>query len=489
MATAPVRNWFQNRSLRFRQTYGFVRRQILPDAEITDNNYRRLLTWLEETQWWPEYRLRELQLFRLRALLNHAYRHVPYYHNLFNKHHIRPADIHSLEDLQMIPVTTRADVHQNVEAFIPANVDRKKLHTVHTGGTTGVPLTIYYDALTHAQEEAFRIRQWRWAGYRQGDRVLVLRDDFYGRRGPQGALIKWDYETTHNALILSTFHLNQAVMPEYIRMIREFQPQYIDAFSSALGILAIHMKEQGVEDIRVRAVFLESETIYPWQRKLIQEQFGCYVYGAYGNSERAMDAVECEQHDGYHHCMEYGIIEILDERGYPVTKEGAAGVVTGTGLNTFCMPMIRYRTDDIAYYTSRRCSCGRDTPLIAHIEGRTQDVIVTRNDELVPVGVLHIRALAYQKLRQFQFHQDTKGELTIRVIPGPMFGEEDAKVILEELNEQFHGQMTTKLIYVEDIPRTARGKYRFMDQELRLSFQDENWHSVVQSWKEKATKE
>jgi phenylacetate-CoA ligase len=475
MAMRGYRDWVKEQPLWFRRGLGVGRRKFSRDPVWDDPEFRQHYAWLQETETWPRERLEQLQARRLRQLIAHAYENVPYYRNLFHLNGIKPEDIRQRNDLQKIPFTTRKEVQQNLEDCVAKNFDQVQLTAVSTGGTTGIPLTIYHDHSTYAHESAFRLRQWSWAGYRRGDRLLILRDDFAGRRDRSGRILSWDYHTTENALVLSAFHLNEANMPEYLTLIRKFRPQFISTFPSAIGMLAMHMRRHSVDDIRVKAIFCESETIYPWQRELIETQFGCKIYSGYGNSERAIDAVEAECHQGYHVCMEYGILEIVDDEGNPIEEAGRRGIVVGTGLDTFCMPMIRYKTEDVASFSHQKCTCGRDWPLIAEIEGRLHEVVVTQSNELIPVGILQIRSPAYQNVAQFQFVQRQIGELIIKIVPTEKYSSKDSDLISDELQDQFGGAMQLQVVKVQTIPRTSRGKFRFLEQNLPIEFAGFRW--------------
>ena len=470
MAASRLRSKFKDQPLAIRRLYGYGRRVLWPCPTWRDPEFKRCYKSLLQTQWWSREQLLELQLKRLHNLLSYAYTNVPYYQLLFGEHRITPKDIATIDDLQKLPILTRKDIQQNHDHFMPRTEYAKKLLQVTTGGTTGIPLNLLYDATVDAHEEAFRLRQWTWAGYRFGDRLLLMHDDFIGRGNHRGKDVKWDYETTRNALVLSTFHLNERNMPDFIALIRDFNPQYIDSFPSALGLVASYMRRHSMTGIRPKAIFCESETLFDWQRELIESQFGCKIFAGYGDSERAVDAVECEYHQGYHICMEYGILEIVDAEGRPVTEEGQAGRAVGTGLDTYSMPMIRYDTGDIVKYTQKICRCGRDSPLIAKVEGRLQEFVVTADDELIAVGILQIRSSGYNKVEQFQFFQEKKGELALKIVPGPVYSANDALLILDELSSQFHGKMKVELEVVDHIPRTSRGKYRFLEQRLGVRF-------------------
>jgi len=427
---------------------------------------------LAETEWWSAAELYALQCERLQALVAHAYAHVPYYCRLFRDHGLAPSDIMTPADLAQLPLLTRQQAQANLAALQPRNLDPALLQTRTTGGTTGTPLSITYDAQADAVELAFRMRQWRWAGYRPGAPLLILRDDFAGRTNRHGTTVKWDYNSARNALVLSAFHLNAAILPDYWALLREFQPRFIEAYPSALSVLARFMQQQGVTAVHPQAIFCESETIVPWQRSLLETTFGCPLFAGYGNSERAVDAVECEAHSGYHICQEYGVLEIVDAHGEAVTEEGAIGLVVGTGFYTNAMPLIRYQTGDLARVTHHPCSCGRAHPLIGDIVGRLQEMVVTEDGELVAIGVLQIRAPAYRHVQQFQFVQEQPGRLELRLVPAKGYSEHAARQIRDELTTQFGGRMQVTLTTVPAIDRTSRGKQQFLLQRLPIGLAD-----------------
>lgn len=469
MVLAGLHARLKDQPLSVRRLYGFGRRMLSPGPVWRDSEFKLCYKSLMETQYWPRERLIALQLVRLRELLDHAYAHVPYYRRLFDRQGIAPNDVATLDDLRKLPITTRQDVQQSNHDFVPRNIDPEKLRSHTTGGTTGTPLVIYQDETADPHDDAYRFRQWSWAGYRFGDRLLIMRDDFVGREDRWGNTVKWDYITATNALVLSTFHLNEESMPEFVALIKDFRPHYIEALPSAIGMVAMHMQRHGSTGIRPRAIFCESETISSWQRELIESQFACKVFSAYGHSERAVDAVECEYHQGYHVSMEFGIVEIVDGSGQPVTEEGQSGIAVCTGLDTFAMPMIRYDTGDVVRYTCRPCGCGRELSLITDIEGRLQEFIVTADDELIPVASLHIRTPSYNNVEQFQFMQERKGELVLKIVPTASYCQEDTLRILDELRTQFHHKIKIEPEFVDSIPRTRRGKHRFLDQRLPVN--------------------
>lgn len=456
--------------------YGWARRRILAN-EIWDNSAFKIHSHLlRETQWWTTEQLQELQLHRLRSLIHHAYENVPYYRSILENSGVHPRDVSTLEDLQRLPLLTRDDVRRNINNMVAQNVDPADLISVTTGGSTGKPVALYVDpATSDPLDSAFTIRQWEWAGYQPGDRIATLRGNLINpiQKRRNGKRDWWEYDTSSNELVLSTFEMSEDNLPAYVKTILRFSPKYIRAYPSSLEVLCRFLLRSRMGPLRVRAVLLESETVYPWQRRLFESALGCEVFAGYGMTERAADAVECERHTGYHVSMEYGILELVDERGQPLTEPGAMGRVVGTGFDTYCMPFIRYVTDDLATMASSRCSCQRGLILIQQFEGRIREFIVSKHGKLVSLSALNLHTHVNAKIREFQFLQKREGELIVKVSRAPQFTETEIRSeLLEELHKRlYEDEFKIAVQFVETVTRTTRGKVSLLEQRLPFDFE------------------
>jgi len=459
-----------------RRGYGWVRRRLIPHS-IWDNEYfRRYYEWLLETQWWSRDQLEQYQAEQLQALVCHAYENVPYYRRVFDERRLKPEDISALDDLQKLPLLTKEDVRRNFEDLIARNIDRERLRYYTTGGSTGVPLGIYHDKYTaDLQEQAFILRQWSWAGYQFGDRVVTLRDANITRLDRDGKKAWWDYNTGSNELVLSSTGMSEENMYKYVELIREFKPKFIFAFPSSLEILTRFMRRHGVSDIKASAVFLSSETLYPKQRELIESQFGCKIFDHYGQTEFVADAMECERHEGYHVNMEYGILELVNEDGEPITDADTVGKVVGTGFRNYCMPLIRYVMNDLATYASGECSCKRGARLIKEFKGRLQEFLVSKSGTLVPfLAIYDSHEPVWMKIRELKIVQEEEGKLAVRIAKAPSFSElEIEKQLLEQFYERLgEEEFDIEVTFVDRIYRTSRGKLLFLEQKLPITLKD-----------------
>ena len=132
------------------------------------------------------------------------------------------------------------------------------------------------------------------------------------------------------------------------------------------------------------------------------------------------------------------------------------------------MPLIRYKTEDLAVVTNRKCSCGSGLPLIAEIHGRLQDLILTKNSTLVSLTALifaqHFEA--FNKIINLQLEQQRKGELIVRVVKDRTYGLKEEKEIQTKLLMAVSGGLELCFEYVNAIPQTKSGKHKFLIQKI-----------------------
>jgi len=121
-------------------------------------------------------------------------------------------------------------------------------------------------------------------------------------------------------------------------------------------------------------------------------------------------------------------------------------------------------------YTNNECSCGRKLPLVKRIEGRLQELIVAENGNLISMAAINMHSDVFDNVEQFRFYQDTPGEVTFRLIKKNSYTEYDTAHILQELQRKMKNQVDIKIDFVEEIPRTGRGKYTFLVQKLPIEF-------------------
>ncbi|MDP2719457.1 MAG: phenylacetate--CoA ligase family protein [Dehalococcoidia bacterium] len=425
---------------------------------------------LKKSQWWSREQLEEYQVRQLGRILNHAYENVPYYRKIFDERGLKPDNIQDFSDLQKLPFLTKEIVKDNLNELKAGNYHADKFEYVTTGGSTGIPLGFYYEkGVSRAIEWAFIKSLWERVGYNFRDKCAIIKG-YVVSSASTGKL--WDYSFFGRWLMLSSYHMTEDNLPHYIRKIREFKPGFIQAFPSAVTILARYMKSKGVEPFpSVKAILCGSENFYPSQRELLEDTFHCRVYSWYGHAERVVLAGECEQSADYHAFPEYGITELVREDGSPISNDNEPGAIVGTGLTNYAMPLIRYKTDDLAVRSSIVCPCHRGYPMLKNVQGRwLQEFIITGTNRPISITAVNMHSNVFDNVEQFQFYQEKKGEVVFNIVRKDSYTERDTEYIRSELLKKLGDDVRLEISFVNHIPRTGRGKYRFLVQKLPVEF-------------------
>lgn len=449
--------WFKNTVGR---TYSMLPRRIRYGSLLATAS-----AFLEQSQWWSAEQLEAYQWEQLRALLQHAYTNVAYYRRSWEQAGVSPADIASAADMHKLPLLTKGQVRAHKQDLVATNY-RNRLLAFNTGGSTGQPLEFYWErGRTRSLERAFMWRQWEWAGFEYGQRTAVLR----GQLVREGLA---HYDPIDQHLFLSSFTLSEETAPAYIQALRRFRPVSIQAYPSAITVLANYMKRHNEPPLDgLRVILAGSENLYPSQRALLEEVFRCRVYSWYGHGEASCLAGGCDKTDLYHVYPEYGFTELLDEQGQPLPWEpGVRGEIVVTGFNNWAMPFIRYRTGDIAVVGPHTCPCGRHYPLWQRIEGRLQEYIVGGDGRLVPLTafIFGQHYHAFDKTERIQLVQNHPGQVTIRLVVAPDWQPTDERELLHDMRAALGHGWTIDIAYTDSIELTTAGKHRFVVQNIPL---------------------
>jgi len=233
----------------------------------------------------------------------------------------------------------------------------------------------------------------------------------------------------------------------------------IEAYPSAAYDLARYLARRDCY-LSIPYTFTGSEPLYDYQRQLIEERFRSRVMDHYGMGERVVFATECE-FGTLHVNTDHSYMEIVDEDGNPTNEYG---YVVGTTFHNLHMPMVRYRLSDQTKWKKGNCRCGRVYPMIERVKGRVEEIILgTSGNDIGPLlfRILH----GITGFERIQIAQVERYRLEIRVVPSQGFSEKEKERLVHNLHEYVDPGMTAKVTIVDDIPRTSRGKYRWVVNE------------------------
>lgn len=423
---------------------------------------RAQLARLLETQWHTKEQLAEAQLADLDRAVRHAYETVPHYRDRGVR---LPARL-SLDALRELPLVTKEQLQQPRERLVSSAYADKRLPAIHTGGTTGKPLSIYCDRDTLQRNYAFFGRLRSWGGVSPNARTAV----FAGRTTIPPSQRRppfWRVNPAAHSLLFSSYHISPATLPHYAKALERFDPELIDSYPSSIEPVARYLLEAGITTIRPRAIVTSSETLDPTARAVIEKAFGCRLFDYYGAAEMAAFVTQCE-HGRYHPNPEFGVLEILREDGSPA-RPGENGSLVATGFINRVMPLIRYATGDEAVPGEPGCPCGRNFPVIERLVGRMDDVIITPEGRRI--GRLDPIFKSVATLFETRIVQDASDHVRVEVVLTGPFAPRERADLERELAARIGPSMRIDIVEVPSIPRSASGKLRTVVNEMRTSLQ------------------
>jgi phenylacetate-coenzyme A ligase PaaK-like adenylate-forming protein len=401
---------------------------------------------------------RNLNRQRLRQLLIYSRDKVPYYGNLFAERGFRPENCDLQNSIRQIPILTKDIIRTKREMLIADGMKQSDMFENSTGGSTGIPQKFWQDEryVTTAVALDVYVRRWwgispfaRTASIWGADRVfheLSFRDRFYNWR--------------HRRRSMNAFRMTEPELSGFCRMLRQWKPPYLIGYASALDTLARFADMNGFGDLRFKAIRSAAEMLWPEQRSRIENVFQSPVYNFYGSREVNNIAAECPEHHSLHLISTWRFLEIVDGSGQ-VVPAGQVGYVCVTDLSNRAMPFIRYRNEDMASLSPHPCPCGRPSPVIKHLVGRSSDVIHAANGELIHGEFFTHLFYGRDDVRQFQVHQTSLNQLIVRYVADAPSAHEFIKRTAESIRKRMGGETVVCVELCDAIPLPSSGKHRF----------------------------
>lgn len=406
---------------------------------------------------------------RLRRLVDYAYRHVAYYRDLFDRHGLKPHHIKTIQDLAVVPITTRSDLQAlAVEEIVARQVKPKCLITRSSSGSSGRPFIVRRTWLEERVHGGFAWRALHGLGLRAGDKnCMILR---LQNSQPQ------DHQMIQR--ILAAFGIgrqgviNALQSPEdIIQALKKYRPAIVSGYSNVLARIARTVNRKELQAFQLRFVNTGGEVLTPLMRHQIEEGFGVPVYDTYGSIEFHLLAWECKTTGEYHACEDGMIMEVL-RNGVPAA-EGERGEVVGTDLHSFAMPLIRYRLGDLVTRGSQTCRCGQPFSTIRSIQGRMNDYFVLPGNKVVHPYELGILAVPW--IREFQVTQESLDTIVMKVIPFHIPSTQETAALVQSVIDVIGQGIQFTVVLVTEIPMDVSGKFRVYRSRIHSAYDGLVW--------------
>lgn len=398
----------------------------------------------------------------VRETVAHAARHVPFYREAMRRIDLAPEDISCAADLAKLPLIDRDQVQSDPDRFVSDAAPRETLRAVPTSGTYGQPMRVLYDGQAIVamalHEERVRAVLRKLAGTRLRHRELRFAT-------PHHVPYRLGREYLRRVLLPPSLRVSMHTSAtidspeEMLKAIEATRPDVIAGYGSSIAALFAHALATDADLGTVKVARYSGDQLSGPIKKLIRDRFGISVVATYTAVEAAAIAFECESHRGLHQNEDLFPVRVIGAGGEEV-KAGESGEVVVSNLVNRGTVLLNYRLSDRVRRLPDRCPCGRNLPLLSHLEARSDDWLPTPDG-----GRLHperVRVLCEeQPLLRYQIVQTGATKFEILAVPAEGF--ERAPVqrrLLEGFRDWFGAEASVELRPVDSLPRTPSGKTR-----------------------------
>lgn len=331
----------------------------------------------------PPEKLARYQLESLRALIQRAYEHSPFYQEKMKQAGIGPQDIEQLQDLSRLPFLTKDELRGKPWLLLTCDKKDVVLVQVSTGTTGGEEIYMAYtwnDYLLHDLSPQYKHL------FPVGPGDVCLNALPYEMSTAGLAFHKTFMEGYQATVIPAGKGGAYSTATKTLKMVRDLSPNLIVTSPSWAITLAEEAARSGISlpSLGLKKMWLTGEGCSAAFRQRVETLFGTTANYFYGSLECGALGIECDAHNGYHLTQAHVLMEIVDPKTGVPLKQGEIGEIVVTALLRYDSPVIRFRTGDLGYLETAACACG-STLSRFHLRGRAFDQLQFRGKALSPL--------------------------------------------------------------------------------------------------------
>ena len=345
------------------------------------------MIWNKEIECMDPENLKNIQSERLKKIMEYVYKNCSFYKKKMDKHGVSPEDIKDIDDIQKLPITTKNDMRDSYP-FQLFSTPLKEVSEIHvSSGTTGNFTVVGYTKEDIRLWSDVMARALGCAGAEPGDMIQIA----YGYGLFTGGL-GFHYGALEMGLTVLPTSSGQT--KRQLKLMNDFKPRILACTPSYCLYMSEEAKEMGL-DPRKSSWEIGSFGAEPWSesmRKEIESTWDMLATDVYGLSEIIGPGVahECKHKKGLHIFSDVFYPEVMDPKTGKPVKKGEKGELVITTLTKKAIPLLRYGTRDIVSISYEKCVCGRTSPRISKIVGRTDDMIIVRGINVFPSQIEHV---------------------------------------------------------------------------------------------------
>lgn len=404
----------------------------------------------------PAAEIATVQNALLRRHISYVAERSPFYRRMFARVGLEPDAIGETGDLVALPFTTKEDLEECNGDFLCVD-QREIVDLCLTSGTTGKPVTILQtrsdlDRLGCNEELSFRS-----TGIDRDDRVVIAAAM---DRCFMAGLAYFLGLTRIGAAVIRG---GSSTIPLLMELIKTYRPTAIVGVPTFLLAVGERMSEEGVDPARLglRKMICIGEPVRtpdlflsPLGKRL-EECWNTHIFGTYASTEMATTFPDCAQGLGGHIHPDLIVVEIVDDEGR-VLPPGEFGEVVATPLGVTGMPLVRFRTGDIAALHADPCPCGRTSWRLGPVLGRKSQMLKYRGTTVYPPAIYSVLQ-GLPEVRGYYIEVRSAFDLSdsIRVVVGAGDETVTASLVAERIAAAIRVRPEVAVVTPEEIQRAT----------------------------------
>jgi len=431
--------------------------------------------WNAEIECMAVEDLKKLQYNSFKTLIDRLYNNNKFYHDRMKSVGMLPADLRSLDDVKKLPFMFKDDLRQNypTKLFNVPNKDIVRFHA--SSGTSGKPTIVGYTEND--------LGYWTEALARSLTSIGIGKDDIlqvsYGYGLFTGGLgLHYGAEKVGASVVPTSIGGSE----RQLELMQDLGVTVIACTPSYLMHLYGVAVKMGIDfrrDTCLKKAVLGAEPWTEGMRAKFESSMGIKAYDIYGTSEQAGPMfTECEERNGLHICGDIMYVEIIDPDTEEVLENGEKGEMVVTMLKKEALPLVRFRIRDVTSLIRDECPCGRTSPKISRITGRTDDMLIIRGINVFPSQIEYTLMRMPQIGDQYMIEvtrEDALDDMKIQVeIKPEVFSDrvEDMRVLRAQIESELRKSLsiaaTVELKAPGELPRFEGKAKRVIDKRKMI---------------------
>jgi len=429
---------------------------VLPIGDLLNGSQfqKELENW-RRIQYLSKADLANIQKTKLQQLLIHIGKKIPFYKEYQYQEESSPFDF-----VSQLPIVGKSEQKSSPEAFL--DPESRYLIEYMSSGSSGIQGRVFMTKKEQSIIRAILIMWWEWAGYKIGNPLLQTGIT------PDRGVLKKIKDRLLRTRYYDAFGLNQLKIVDILLKQANENNFILGGYASSLYLLAEVAKNNGIKNVKFKSAISWGDKLFSHYRSSIQNSFGAKVYDNYACNEGIMIAAQKDL-EYYYIMSPHVYLEIVDSKGNQV-PDGEMGHVLVTRLDSYSMPLIRYRLGDLAcklpaeeYPKNRELNF----PLLKKIIGRDTDIVKTRSDKFMIVHFFTGIFEFYPTVKQFKVIQKSLDSICIEYIPDKNFDASILNEIKKRIQDHLKERFPVHFVKVDQIYPSKSGKPQIIQSHLQ----------------------